>query len=135
VSDEVITLDDCYLQYVDKVINPTSRGLQPSRYMYCYLDAYPTELPGLNEAISKVRDDYDTWLISNSLPDPRLQWIRKICSKSYKVIYSKIGRYGSSSISEFFGPWRLGQGEGKVDKSKGNLDVIRYEVYEDCSPP
>lgn len=67
VSYDVITLDDYYLQYVDKLINLTSRGLQPNRYMYRLLDAYPTELPGINEAIAEVRDNYNIWLITNSL--------------------------------------------------------------------
>jgi hypothetical protein len=119
--------------YVDKMINPTSRGLQLNRYMYCLIDAYPTELPGLNEAIGEVRDTYNIWLISNSLPDPRLQWLREVCSKRYKVIYRKRGRYGLTEVgSSSFGPWQLGKREAQL-KHKADVLYVLYENEE--SPP
>jgi hypothetical protein len=57
------------LKYVGMLIDPASRKLQKNRYMYSILNAYPTELPHLNETLAAVRDGYSTWLISNSLPD------------------------------------------------------------------
>jgi hypothetical protein len=55
------------LEYIHQVINPTGKP-QRNRFMYRMLEAYPTELPGLNKALADVPDDYYAWLISNSLP-------------------------------------------------------------------
>lgn len=48
------------------------------------------------------------------------------------MTYKMISSNGSTELGECFGPWRLGQGEVKLEESDGNLDVIRFEEY---SPP
>ena len=67
---DLLTLDNqgC-LKYVDKLINPKSRELCQSHYMYSLLDSYPTEVSGLNSALTDIRGDYGIWLLSNSVPD------------------------------------------------------------------
>jgi hypothetical protein len=57
-------------EHIQKVINPTGE-FQRSLFTHRLLEAYPTELPGLNEALgdANVLSDYYGWLISNSLPD------------------------------------------------------------------
>jgi DNA-directed RNA polymerase specialized sigma24 family protein len=54
-----------YLNYVAKQIDPTSRKLQPSRYMTRFLHTNREyELPGLNEALSEVPSEYIRLLVS-----------------------------------------------------------------------
>jgi DNA-directed RNA polymerase specialized sigma24 family protein len=68
---DLLTLDNkkC-LRYIDKLIDPKSRGLQQRRYMYRRLSTLETELPCLDAAADELRGDYRIWLISNSVPDP-----------------------------------------------------------------
>lgn len=77
IRTNLLALDQqrCFM-YVVSLINPKSRKLQLSRYMYNHHRAYPTEHPRLNAALAEVRDDYFTWLISNSIPDTHrvYQW-------------------------------------------------------------
>jgi hypothetical protein len=63
------------ITHVNKLIAPTGRPPLQLLYMYTRLDAYPTALSGINEALVEVRDEYNTWLISNSVPDPSLSWL------------------------------------------------------------
>jgi DNA-directed RNA polymerase specialized sigma24 family protein len=51
---------------ISELIDSTSRKPQRASYTYCLLKAYSTELPGLNEALADVPDDYNVWLISYS---------------------------------------------------------------------
>lgn len=56
--------------YVAKLLelDPTSKELQRDHHVYmaCRLEAYPTELSGLNDALAEIPHDYHVWLISNS---------------------------------------------------------------------
>lgn len=63
------------VHYIEKLLDPTGRAGRLIRsthspfvrHTHSPLDAYPTELPGINEILAEIRDDYNIWLISNSL--------------------------------------------------------------------
>jgi DNA-directed RNA polymerase specialized sigma24 family protein len=78
-SPEEETLSNYMLHYVEKLFDPTGWAPQRLRHTHSSLDVYPTELPGLNDALAEVRDDYNTWLISNSLPSKSYRfWVKSL---------------------------------------------------------
>jgi hypothetical protein len=56
-------------KYVRMLIDQARGKLQKNSHVCSILNAYPTELQHLNEALAAVRDGYSTWLISTSVPD------------------------------------------------------------------
>jgi len=102
---DLLTLDNqgC-LKYVDKLINPRSRELRQSHYMYSLLDSYPTEVSGLNAALTDIRGDYGIWLLSNSVPD-----------------------------SSLINCWTYGKSAGEISlRERKQLDVKLTKLYSRC---